>query len=298
MKKIILLSILVMGILTLSAQVYKPYVLGAISDMPLDETVDSLKVSLLNNGLNISGEYMPADDENRYVIIVSSPNLLEAISEKGGLRGFAAAWRIGLTEVEDMLQISFMNPLYWGNAYFQADFYDVRKELSEMNDKLVASMKIFDDNPMLDFGSEDGLEAKKLQKYHYKVMMPYFGDVVEIADFASYEAAISRIEENFQKKNDLEQIYRIDIPDNKLTLYGFGFSGEKGESLFLPKIDIGEPKHTAFLPYEFLVIDNKVVMLHGRFRIALSFPDLSMGTFMKIMSTPGNIAEAVENLTE
>ncbi|MDP8321823.1 MAG: hypothetical protein RAO94_05695 [Candidatus Stygibacter australis] len=298
MKKIILLSILVMGILTLTAQVYKPYVLGAISDMPLDETIDSLKVSLLYNGLDISGEYMPADNESRYVIIVSSPKLLEAISAKGGSRAFAAAWRIGLTDVGNMLQISFMNPLYWGNAYFQDDFNAVWTELSEMNNKLVASMQIFGNNPMLEFGSKDGLKAKKLQKYHYMAMMPYFKDVVDIAEFESYEAAISRLEKNFQRKDDLEQIYRIDIPNNNLTLYGFGFSGEKGESLFLPKIDSGEPKHTAFLPYEFLVIDNKVVMLHGRYRIALSFPDLDMGTFMKIMSTPGNIAEAVESLTE
>jgi hypothetical protein len=68
--------------------------------------------------------------------------------------------------------------------------------------------------------------------------------------------------------------------------------------MFLPKIDVNSPKHTAFLPYEFLVYENKVLMLHGRYRIALSFPDLGMGTFMKIMSTPGNLADAVESLTK
>ncbi|MEI8272800.1 MAG: hypothetical protein WCG08_09265 [Paludibacter sp.] len=72
-------------------------------------------------------------------------------------------------------------------------------------------------------------------------------------------------------------------------MYNFAISGEKGESKFLPVIDLGQPKHTAFLPYEVLVDDNRVIMLHGRFRIALSFPDLTMGTFTKIMSTPGDI---------
>jgi len=47
-----------------------------------------------------------------------------------------------------------------------------------------------------------------------------------------------------------------------------------------------------------LVDDNKVYMLHGRFRIALSFPDLSMGTFMKIMSTPGDIEKMLKSFTE
>jgi hypothetical protein len=37
-------------------------------------------------------------------------------------------------------------------------------------------------------------------------------------------------------------------------------------------------------------------MLHGRFRIALSFPDLTMGTFSKIMSTPGDIEEAMRQI--
>ena len=74
--------------------------------------------------------------------------------------------------------------------------------------------------------------------------------------------------------------------------------GENGEGKFMPKIDLGTPKHTAFLPYEFLVVDNKVHMLHGRYRIALSFPDLSLGTFMKIVSTPGDIKDLLEKASD
>ena len=65
----------------------------------------------------------------------------------------------------------------------------------------------------------------------------------------------------------------------------------------MPKIDFNTPRHTAFLPYEMLVYGNKVYMLHGRFRIALSFPDLSMGTFMKIVSTPGAIESMLQSIT-
>ena len=79
-------------------------------------------------------------------------------------------------------------------------------------------------------------------------------------------------------------------------LYGFALGGPDGESKFLPIIDIANPKHTAFLPYEVLVMNNEVHMLHGRFRIALSFPDLTMGTFTKIMSTPGNIEKLLSQL--
>jgi hypothetical protein len=43
---------------------------------------------------------------------------------------------------------------------------------------------------------------------------------------------------------------------------------------------------------------NEVHMLHGRFRIALSFPDLKMGTFTKIMSSPGDIQDLLERIVE
>ena len=37
-------------------------------------------------------------------------------------------------------------------------------------------------------------------------------------------------------------------------------------------------------------------MLHGKYRIALNWPELTMGTFMKIMSTPGDIEDTLEGL--
>jgi large conductance mechanosensitive channel len=46
-------------------------------------------------------------------------------------------------------------------------------------------------------------------------------------------------------------------------------------------------------PYAVLVSGGRVKMLHGRFRIAQSFPDLTMGTFMKISGAPGGIAKVL-----
>ncbi len=296
MKKYFILMILMISIFALNAEKYDPYILGAVSDFSIMESVDLLKNSLLENGLDLVGEYSPANDESRYVLIVTSPEILNAIGKKGGLRGFAAAWRIGLTQENDKVNISYTNPWYFGYAYLQDDFDDVSYEIAMLKEKLRKSMAIFSNTPFQEFGSKKGIEAEKLKKYHYKMAMPYFEDVVNFDEFESYETAIEHIEENFSKVENINKVYRIDIPNNNLTLYGFSFSGEEGESMFLPKIDINSPKHTASLPYEFLVYENKVLMLHGRYRIALSFPDLGMGTFMKIMSTPGNIKEAVESI--
>jgi hypothetical protein len=56
-------------------------------------------------------------------------------------------------------------------------------------------------------------------------------------------------------------------------------------------IDTDDLRHSAHLPYEVLVSGKHVYMLHGKFRIAQSFPDLGMGSFMNISAAP----DAIEN---
>jgi len=70
---------------------------------------------------------------------------------------------------------------------------------------------------------------------------------------------------------------------------------ENGEAHFLPII--GE-NHVANMPYEIILQDTEATMLAGKYRIALFWPELTMGTFMKIMSTPGDIEDTMEGLCE
>ncbi|MEK0336364.1 MAG: hypothetical protein QQN41_02895, partial [Nitrosopumilus sp.] len=72
----------------------------------------------------------------------------------------------------------------------------------------------------------------------------------------------------------------------------------KGESSFFPTIDTGDWKHTAGLPLEILVADKKVLMLDGKFRIPVSFPDMPKRTFKKIRSTPDDIKVLFETLVK
>ncbi len=81
-----------------------------------------------------------------------------------------------------------------------------------------------------------------------------------------------------------------------LPEFGIGLlDAEEGEVDFLPTIG---DDHIAALPYEIILQDTEVTMLPGRYRLALHWPELSMGTFMKIMSTPGNIEDFMEGVTE
>jgi uncharacterized protein (DUF302 family) len=257
MKRLIF-SLVIITVFTLvsTAQIFSPYTLGAISNKDLQESAALVKENLNSNGFQVLGEYAPAEDEERWLIVITTESLLYAAGKTGGLTGFASALRVALTRESGRVLISYTTPEYWLNAYYRDD-YDAVKTLLDPH------------------------ETK------------------ELGEFESYKEAIDKIESSLLKGvPDVAKIYSVEIPGKELNLYGFSLGGEKGETHFLPIIDISKPRHTAFLPYEFLVMGNEVHMLHGRFRIALSFPDLKMGTFTKIMSSPGDIEDLLESIVE
>jgi len=293
--KTLTIIFLYLSINSLNAQNLKPYILAAISDAPLAEISEVVKTNLTESGLEVIGEYYPANDSNRKVFVVTSSELKDAVKTIGGLTGFASALRIGLTSENDIINISYTNPIYWGNAYFGDNYDQVEQQYISVTEKISAALSNVGEVKNLPFGSKDGLTIKSLRKYRYMFGMPKFDDVVELNEFASYEDAVNTVDEKLASTDNF--IYSVEFPEEKIKLYGIAIEGEKGEEHFLPIVDILEPQHTAFLPYELLIVDKEAVMLHGRFRIALSFPDLTMMTFSKIMSTPGDIKDTLKGYT-
>ncbi|MFC1608431.1 hypothetical protein ACFL47_10730, partial [Candidatus Latescibacterota bacterium] len=81
-------------------------------------------------------------------------------------------------------------------------------------------------------------------------------------------------------------------------VFGIGVKEGKGaDEKVMKVVDMGDLKHTAHLPYDIVVSDGVVYMLHGKFRIALDFPDLKMATFMKISGAPGGLEKSLKELT-
>jgi len=299
MKKLSIVFFALLISVSISAETLKPYVLGAVCSKSLTEAKALVKKNLKEAGFNILGEYKPANDANRWLIVVSNSELINAVKNEGGLRGFAASLRVALTIENSVVNVTYTNPYYWGNAYFGDDFPKVAAHYNKVNSQFIAAMKKSGVYKGTSFGSGKGVELDDVRDYQYMFGMPEFDDVVELAEFDSYTAAKAKIENNLKNGiSGLKLVYSIEIPGSKLKLYGIALTGAKGENEFLPTIDLGSPKHTAFLPYEILVKDDEVVMLHGRYRIALAFPDLAMSTFSKIMSTPGNIEDAMKKACE
>ena len=281
------------------AQNLKPYVLGFETTKSISDIKEKLEANLEQNNIKVVGQYQPANDKNRWVLIFTSTELENAVNKIGSLTGFAATLRVGITNEKGKTIVTYTNPVYWGNAYFRSDFDKVFSNYTNLNNHLESAMKASGSFVGTSFGSEHGLAAEDLQKYRYMIGMPRFDNTVELDNFSSYSDAVAKIESAFRKGvPNLKKVYKLTIPGKELTLFGCALSGANGEGKFLPIIDIGNPKHTAFLPYEVLVMGNEVHILHGRYRIALSFPDLTMGTFSKIMSTPGNIEDLLEQLVK
>lgn len=141
------------------------------------------------------------------------------------------------------------------------------------------------------------LEKDDLVGYHYKMMMPYFDDPDDLEDYDSFEEGLKIIRANLEKgKGNTVKVYEQVFADKKVAVFGVGLlNKEDGEASFLPIV--GED-HVANMPYEIILQDTEATMLAGKYRIALFWPELTMGTFMKIMSTPGDIEDTMEGLCE
>lgn len=298
MKKLIstFLLTLILSIAT-GAEALKPYILAGVDQGSISEVQNRSVAKLSKSGFQVVGSYVPAEDPTLGVICVTHPKLKEIVGEMGDLAGFAAVLRVGLNQTETGIVVSYTDPQYWGNAFHRKNFEGIAAVYGELDAAFKEAFSELPETRFESFGSKKGLSVKKLQKYHYMMAMPYFDDVNELSEGSTYEEAVAMIEANAVAEDSLiEIVYSVKFPDQKMALYGTAIKGEEGEKHFLPKIDFSEPRHVPFLPYEMLVLDGKVISLHGKYRIALSFPDLTMGTFMKIMSTPGDIADAQKSV--
>ena len=129
-------------------------------------------------------------------------------------------------------------------------------------------------------------------------------------EYAFYEGSRMTVEEAAAAvesglaagRGGVTKVYRIDVPEKKEAVFGVAMKGATeadkymDDKFIMSVIDFKDLRSTAHLPYEMLVSGNKVYALYARFRIAISFPDLSMmgsNSFMKIMKSPEAIRKAL-----
>jgi hypothetical protein len=271
-----------------AAEGLKPFVLGTEPQKtdPAQVVVD-VKTALQAQGFEVVGAYSPYP--NATVIVVTSGDL-KAKAAKSDFSGYGAVERVAVTKVKDKVQVSFTNPPYWAAAYRMTD------SLEDVKTKLEAAL-----GKQKEFGSKNGLTEKQLRKYNYMIGMAKFDSLGDhkLAEYKTYQDARSAVEAGLAAgKAGVTKVYSVDIPGKEETVFGVAITKGKGADKYvMDYIDFADIKSTAHLPYEILVSGNKVYHLYAKFRIAISFPDLSMmgsNSFMSIMSAPDAIKDALK----
>ena len=293
MKKIIFTSVVILlNIFVSIGQEIAPYIKVTETTEGIDQISEKVVATLKNNNFTILGTYNPSNKKTLKVIAFTRTDLKNTVIKVTDRGALAATFKIGFIEENGKTTVSYTNPDYILRAYLGANYNTFSSIFKTFSSDLKSSLAAVGSD-FTPFGGT--VAAKKLHKYHYKIMMPYFSDPVTLNEFSSFEEGLKTITANLTaKKGKTVEVYRLVYTSEKVAVFGVGLqSTEDGEAYFLPKI--GEA-HVAALPYEIILQGTKATMLHGKYRIALHWPELTMGTFMKIMSTPGDIEDTLEGL--
>ena len=274
----------------LAGDILMPFVLASTSSGDVKTVAGEVKSKLTGAGFEVVGEYSPYDGAE---IIIVTNDALKATAAKSEFGAYGAAQRVSITKNGDVTEVVYTNPVYMAAAYRMAsDLADIRAQL----EGALGAEK--------DFGSEKNLTAKDLAKYHYTVMMEYFDDPSELAEYDSQEEALKAVNDSLAAGlGATAKVFQIDVSD-KESIIGVALKGKdaddcSGDAFVMGKIDKSTPRHTAHLPYEIVVSDGTAYALFARFRIAINWPHLPMmasetgATFMSIMCSPGAIEEAL-----
>ncbi len=272
-------------------EILKPFVLAYKTSGDIQAVTGEVKGKVEGAGFEVVGSYSPYDGA---VILAITDEGLKKAAASSEFGGYVAGQRVSITRVDDEIQVSYSNPVYYANAYRIDDTADAQAAL----DKLEGAL-----GNVETYGTGDKeLTAKNLRKYHYMFGMEYFDDPSELAEYDSYDEAIAAVEEGLKEgRGGAQKVYRIDIPGKDETVFGVALTKDdcSADKFVMGNVDKNPIRSTAHLPYEILVSDGDVYALYARFRIAISYPNLPMvqsdtgGTFFKIMCSPNAIEEAL-----
>lgn len=280
MKK--LLGALLLTVWAPLAFAITPYISGdKVSGGDVNAVMGQVEKKLTAEGFTVVGKYSPKGVNTHGVVVVTDKGMLDAIRGIGGATIVGAGVRVG---VKADGSVSYQNPDYWYRAYFRKQFSTAEPAVKALQAKLQKTL-----GAGKGFGGDE--PAGDLPNYKYMIGMEKFeSDKNELKSHASFEAAVKTIQDNLAKgTNKTAKVYEIVMADKKIAVFGVAMNDPKtGEGVWLNKIG---PDHIPAMPYEIYVVGGKAGALYGRYRIALGWPNLGMGTFMKISDSPDEILE-------
>ena len=262
-----------------------PYIAGdKLSSGDIKSVMSQVEKKLTGEGFTIIGRHQPgAIAQNYGVLVLSDRGIQDAIQKIGGSSIVGAGIRVG---VRADGTISYMNPDYWYRAYFRKQFTTGESAVQTLSSRLkkaLGATKVF--------GGDE--TAENLPNYHYMEGMEKFdSDKNELKSYPTFEAAVKAVQDNLAKgTNGITKVYEVIMPGKKIAVFGVALNDPKiGDGAIAKKIGA---ENIAALPYEIYVVNGKVNAFYGRYRLALSWPNLGMGTFMRVSEAPDAILESL-----
>lgn len=261
-----------------------PYFQGSkVSAGEVSAVLAQVEAKLSKAGFTVVGKYSPAGLAGAGVIVVTDKSLLDIVRKLGGASIVGAPIRIG---VKSDGSVSYMNLEYWLRAYFRKQFPLAEKTVKSTQAKL---------NKALGAGKAFGgdVDRKDLADYQYMFGMEGFeSDKNVLMEHLAFEDAVKAIQDNLARgAAKTSKVYEIIMPDKKIAVFGVAMNDPKeGEGWW---VKTAGSDNLAALPYEIYVVNNKAGHLFARFRIALGWPAVGMGSFMRIVEAPGIIHDTL-----
>lgn len=261
-----------------------PYNLGnKLSASDVSSLASQVESRLNKSGFQVLGKYAPPGLPGYGVVVVSDPEFQEAIGKLGGAAIVAAPIRVG---VKADGTVTYMNLEYWTRAYLRKQYPLVEKSVRATQAKLARVL-----GAGKPFGGD--VERKDLADYQYMFGMEGFeSDKNLLMEHLVFEDAVETIRTNLARGlGKTSKVYEIVMPDKKMAVFGVALNDPKeGEGWWVKTIGAD---NIAALPYEIYVVNNKANHLFARFRIALGWPNVGMGDFMRIVEAPGIIRDTL-----
>ena len=276
------------------AQDLSPYIKIGETTESMQQASEKITETLQNNSFTILGSYNPSNKSTLKVIAFTRTDMKNTVVKVPDRGALAAVFKVGLVAEDGKVTMSFTNPEYLLRAYLGDNYNSYKSTFQKFDADLKTTFSTIG-NEFKPFGGT--VEAEDLKDYHYKIMMPYFTDPITLNEFSSFEEGVKTIEANLKaEKGSTVLVYKLVYEKENIAVFGIGLQDKaKGEANFLPII--GEA-NVAAMPYEIILQGKKATMLPGKYRLAVSWPELSMGTFMKIIGTPGDIEDTLEAVCE
>ncbi|MFO7541746.1 MAG: hypothetical protein R6W97_02900 [Thiobacillus sp.] len=258
-----------------------PYVQGdAVAGGSVRDAAAAVEAKLKNSGFKVIGRYFPANLDGRGVVVATDDTALEAIGKEGDNAILGAPIRVG---VKADGSVMYANPDYWFRAYYRTDFHKAETVARSLQARLKQT---------LGAGREVGGDetAQSLANYRYMLGMERLNSPKKkLAKYGSFDEALKTVRDNLAKGvGKTSKVYEVVMPEHKLAIFGVAMNdGENSDGSWIQRI--GRQDFVAALPYEIYIVDDEVRSPFGRFRIALAFPDVGMGEFMRIAFLPGAI---------